>query len=220
MRERQTWAELYPLEPIERQVINRCYHFARVSGRRGILILAAGASQRMGTPKALLPWGDSTLIRHALDQARSAGVEDVVVVLGPATRHLELAVKTVFNPEPETGRSTSIRLGAAALEPDLVAFAVQSVDQPVSAEVLSALFDAVGPHVDLAVPSYRGRRGHPVCFAGRLLAEVEAVSEESEGLRAVVRQHADGTVEVPVDDESVVWNLNDPAAYEAARARQ
>src|SRR5437588_6485928 len=55
---------------------------------RGALILAAGASQRMGSPKALLPWGEGTLLEYVLQQARAAAVEDIVVVLGPATRHL------------------------------------------------------------------------------------------------------------------------------------
>jgi molybdenum cofactor cytidylyltransferase len=173
----------------------------------------------MGRPKALLPWRNGTLLDFALQQARAAGVDDLVVVLGPATRHLEIPVKTAFNPDPETGRSASIRLGAAALGEDLAAIIVQSVDQPVSAAVLAALFEAVTPSVEVAVPSYLGRRGHPVCLAGRLVTELRAVSEETEGLRAVVRAHAGHVVEVAVEDESVVWNLNDPAAYEAARVR-
>jgi CTP:molybdopterin cytidylyltransferase MocA len=68
------------------------------------------------------------------------------------------------------------------------------------------------------VPTYAGRRGHPACFAGQLLAELRNVSEENEGLRAVVRSHPEGLVEVPVSSEWVVWNLNDPVAYQAARA--
>jgi CTP:molybdopterin cytidylyltransferase MocA len=50
------------------------------------------------------------------------------------------------------------------------------------------------------------------------LPELRAVTEEGEGLRAVVRAHAQHLVEVPVDSESVLWNLNDPAAYAAAQA--
>ena len=183
---------------------------------RGAVILAAGASERMGTPKALLPWGDSTLLDHAIREVHAAGADAVVVVVGPATRHVNISVATVFNPAPESGRSASIRLGCAAL-PDVDAVVIQSVDQPTTADILEDLFSAVSGDVAVAIPTYKGKRGHPVCFAGRLLPELRDVTEEDEGLRAVVRRHI--VHEVAVDSESVVWNLNDPAAYAEARAK-
>jgi molybdenum cofactor cytidylyltransferase len=186
------------------------------------VILAAGASERMGSPKALLAWGNGTLLDSAVHQARAAGIEHIVVVLGPATRHLasELTDVTVaFNPEPTTGRSTSIRIGSQVVPEAVRAVVIQSVDQPCPADVLvSILAGLERVEADVAVPVFHGRRGHPVCFAGRLLAELRAVSEQTAGLRAIVRGHAERSIEVPVDSESVVWNLNDPDAYAAARA--
>ena len=182
--------------------------------RRGALILAAGASSRMGTPKALLAWAGSTLLDHALSVARKAGVHDIVVVLGPATEHLVLDCKTVVNPAPETGRSTSIRLGSELLG-DVEAILIQSVDQPTSVDVIQRLFASTG---EVVVPTYGGRRGHPIVVRGDLRSELVALTEEGEGLRSVVRAHT--VTEVPVDDESVTWNLNDPTAYAAAVARQ
>ena len=167
----------------------------------------------MGTPKALLPWGDTTLLEHAIAQARAAHVTEIVVVLGPATRHLQLEVTTVVNPSPETGRSTSIRLGAAALGETPEVILVQSVDQPVGASVLDKLF---ATRAEVAVPTCGGRRGHPVCFDGQLLGELRRVSEQDQGLRAIVRRHM--VTEVAVEDEAVLWNLNDPNAYVAAKA--
>jgi molybdenum cofactor cytidylyltransferase len=194
----------------------------RIAARRGALILAAGASQRMGTPKALLPWGNATLLDYVLAQARAALADVIVVALGPATRHLTASlgdVRVTVNPLPESGRSASIRIGSAALAEDVRSIVIQSVDQPCPVEVLTALFDAIeaDPAADIAVPSYQGRRGHPVCFAGRLLHKLRSVTEAGEGLRAVVRAHAAHLVEVPVQAESVLWNLNDPAAYAAAQ---
>jgi molybdenum cofactor cytidylyltransferase len=171
----------------------------------------------MGTPKALLPWGNSTLLGFAIELAHKGGVDDLVVVLGPATQHLQVNAVSVVNRDPGSGRSASIRLGCEALPDDVAAVVVQSVDQPVEAEVLSALFEAIGGSVDVAIPTYHGRRGHPVSFAGRLLAELRQVSEQDQGLRAVVRRYADSVADVPVDKESILWNLNDPAAYAAAR---
>jgi molybdenum cofactor cytidylyltransferase len=185
---------------------------------RAAVILAAGASERMGTPKAILAWRDTTLLDCALREAGGAGVKELVVVLGPATRHLRPEAMTVVNSDPQTGRSASIRLGAAALPESVEAIVIQSVDQPVPATVLVALFDAIVGSVEVAVPTYRGRRGHPVAFSGRLLSELRAVGEEEAGLRAVVRRHRSQLREVAVDDEAVIWNLNDPAAYAAARA--
>jgi len=188
--------------------------------RRGALILAAGASSRMGTPKAMLPWGETTLLDSAIHTARGVSIEEIVVVLGPSTRHLEvqLSTKVAFNPQPETGRSASIRLGAAMLPQEIGTILVQSVDQPSSLDVLTALFEAISRGAHVAVPTYEGRRGHPICLTGQLLKELRELSEEEEGLRSVVGRHRDHLIEVPVSSESVVWNLNDPAAYEAARA--
>jgi molybdenum cofactor cytidylyltransferase len=167
----------------------------------------------MGTPKALLPWGDTTLLEYAIAQARRARIAELVVVLGPATEHLRVDATTVVNPEPDTGRSTSIRLAAGALPSDVEAIIVQSVDQPVPASVLEALFRV---RAEVGVPTYEGRRGHPICLHGALREELRQVSEKDEGLRAVVRRRS--VTEIPVDDESVLWNLNDPNAYAAARA--
>jgi len=172
----------------------------------------------MGQPKALLAWRGSTLLEYAVQQARLSGVAELVVVLGPATRDLRVDALIAFNPDPETGRSTSIRLGAERLPDGVRAVLVQSVDQPVPADVLAALFDAVESGADVAIPTFGGRRGHPVCFRGHLLSELRAVAEEAEGLRAVVRRHA--RTEVAVDAAAVIWNLNDPAAYAAALQAQ
>lgn len=189
------------------------------SGRAAI-ILAAGASQRMGTPKALLAWGNSTLLEYAVEQVRNADASEVVVVLGPATRAVRVEATTVFNPDPQTGRSASIRLAASVLPDTVHAVVVQSVDQPVTSDILELLYRGLAEASDVVIPTYRGRRGHPVCVSGRLLPELQVVTEEEQGLRAVVRRHADHLVEVAVDTESVVRNLNDPAAYAAARAEQ
>jgi molybdenum cofactor cytidylyltransferase len=192
---------------------------AAMTARRGALILAAGASKRMGTPKALLPWGKTTLLDSAISTARRVPIEEIVVVLGPSTQELQknLAVSVAFNPQPETGRSASIRLGSALLSEDVSAILIQSVDQPSSKEIISALFEAIFRGGMVAVPTYEGRRGHPICLNGRLLTELREVTEQDEGLRSIVRRHRQELVEVPVGSESVVWNLNDPAAYEAAR---
>jgi molybdenum cofactor cytidylyltransferase len=189
--------------------------------RRAAIVLAAGASSRMGSPKALLPWRGTTLLGFAIEQLRAAGVESIVVVLGLAHESIEADVSELrgaavgLNLDEASGRSASIRIGASAIADDTAQVIVQSVDQPCTTDVLEALLEQAG---EVVVPVQNGRRGHPVCFSGRLLAELRAVSEDAEGLRAVVRRHP--VTEVEVTSAAVFWNLNTPEAYQAAVAEQ
>jgi len=175
----------------------------------------------MGSPKALLEWRGTTLLGFAVEQLRAAGVDDLVVVLGLAHAEIQAAVPELngtivrLNLDEASGRSGSIRIGAAALPDGVHKIVVQSVDQPSQVEVLELLLASEG---DVVVPVQNGRRGHPVCFSGRLVAELRGVSEESEGLRAIVRRHA--VTEVEVATRAVFWNLNTPEAYAAAVASE
>lgn len=175
----------------------------------------------MGSPKPLLPWRETTLLGYALGELRSVPVEQIVVVLGLAHAEIRLAVPAlgaatvVLNLDEQSERSGSIRIGSAAISPAATAVVVQSVDQPCAMEILRALLTAEGA---IAIPTFEGRRGHPLVVSGRLLPELREVDEATQGLRAVVRRHAAEIVEVPVADASVTWNLNDPETYTAARA--
>lgn len=188
---------------------------------RAAILLAAGASSRMGTHKALLVWHGTTLLAYALGELRLAGAEQLVVVLGLKHARIEAAVPDLagatvaLNLDEASERSGSIRIGAAAVSDAATAIIVQSVDQPCSADLLRQLYAA---RAEIAVPSRDGRRGHPVCFSGRLLHELRTVSEVDQGLRAVVRRHP--VLEVPVTSDTVFWNLNDPQAYAEALAAQ
>ena len=187
-------------------------------GVRAAIVLAAGASQRMGAPKALLPWADSTLLGYALEQLALAGVTSPVVVLGLG--HEEIAAHVprlaqavvALNLDEASGRSGSIRIGAAAVVDGATGVIVQSVDQPCSADVLMALYEA---NAEVAAPTFEGRRGHPVCFSSALLAELRAVTEAELGLRAVVKRHL--VRDVAVTSPAVLLNLNDPESYSSAR---
>jgi molybdenum cofactor cytidylyltransferase len=95
------------------------------------------------------------------------------------------------------------------------------VDHPlISANVVATLieqFDSTGKQIVL--PTFHGRRGHPVIFRNSLYAELLAAPPDV-GARAVVWAHAAEVLEVPTEDQSVVMNLNDPEALRLARARE
>ena len=191
--------------------------------RRAAIVLAAGSSSRMGSSKALLPWAGTTLLGYAVRELLAAGAAHVVVVAGADAERVSAAlpssdaVRVVHNSDYLSGRSSSIRAGAAAVPVETSAVIVQSVDQPCPASILRALYEAVErPDVAVAAPSFEGRRGHPICLAGSLVPALLTVQEEDQGLRAVVRRHSHARFDVPVDSGVIHLNLNDRAAYERA----
>jgi CTP:molybdopterin cytidylyltransferase MocA len=113
------------------------------------VILAAGESRRFGSPKQLAMLGDRTLLEHVLELAWRAGLRPVVAVVPiwltrPAAADASLV--WVRNPHPERGMSHSLRLGLAALPPDVAAALVMLGDQPLVPEShLRAIIAARGP---------------------------------------------------------------------------
>jgi molybdenum cofactor cytidylyltransferase len=189
------------------------------------VLLAAGESTRMGEAKALLPWTDGRpLLAFQHAALTAAGYAPVIVVLGHRARELRAALPpdahTVVNPRYAEGRATSIAAGVRALPDGLAGVLVVSVDQPRAVATLRALREAWerAGRPALAVPALNGLPGHPPLFNARLRAELEAVSEERQGLREVVSRHREARVLVPVDDPLTLTNLNTPADYQAALA--
>ena len=189
------------------------------------MVLAAGRSERFGSPKPLIPWGDMSLAAHqvrtlaALDE-----VADVLVVTGHRADDVRAALdglpaRTVHNPDYAQGRATSVACAARALPADCDGILLVSVDQPLHAGALADLVaawrDTPG---DIVRPVHEGRHGHPVIFPGDLRDELAAVDDATEGPRAVVRRHADRLRDAPTDYPHVLLNLNTRTAYDAALA--
>ena len=188
------------------------------------MVLAAGRSQRMGVPKALLDWGGRPLIVHQVSVlAAHDAVAEIVVVTGHAADQVTSVLagssaRAVRNPNYRSGRATSIAAGARALDQRAAGILIVSVDQPLETATVRALLQAwrADPK-SIWRPTHQNRHGHPVTFPHDLRGELEAVTDATQGLRAVMRGHADRVRDLPVDQPSVLLNLNSPEVYAAAR---
>jgi len=184
------------------------------------IILAAGASSRMGADKALLRWGERTFLEHLRGVLRAAGAEPVRIIAGANAAALEQAVplapgELVVNPAWEQGQLSSLLAGLDSLASQTDAAIICLVDHPcVSSRLLRSLMEKfLETRRPIVLPACQGRRGHPVLFAASLFDELRA-APLSVGARFVVHQHAADVLEVPTDEESILLNTNDPAAYE------
>lgn len=192
------------------------------------IILAAGASSRMGRAKALLPWQDSTLLGHEIEVLREAGVGQIAVVIGMHAQQIRRAVPVAmpfaFNPRWAQGRSTSLAKGASVLkrEPAPDAILVVNVDQPTTVAVVRRLIEALQESgADAVQPVYRDDRGdehggHPVLLSGALLPALLEAREATEGLRGVLAKKR--VERVHLDDPTVGLDLDTREAYETAKA--
>ena len=137
------------------------------------LILGAGASQRLGPPKQLLPFRGTTMLGWVVDQAqRAAGLDEIVVVLGRAADQVRErvdfgAARVVENPVFTDGCASSYRAGLAALNPESEAIVIILGDQPgIAPEIIDRLASEWRRNEPpIALCSYQGRKGHPMIFA-------------------------------------------------------
>jgi len=187
------------------------------------LLLAAGASTRMGRLKQLLSWHEEPLVAWQARQLRDGGAEDVLVVLGHAAREIEAAVpgfaRAVVNDDYKQGRATSLKRGAEALTDDVEAVLVVSVDQPRPAWLSRLLIERWRIDRSLVVsPRFAKGFGHPILLDGSLVQELREVDEATLGLRAVIDRHINQAVSIAVANDAVNVDLNTPADYEAAKA--
>jgi molybdenum cofactor cytidylyltransferase len=182
------------------------------------VILSGGESRRMGSPKALLPYQGRPFLEHLLEVTAhpKIGVRRIVLGAhaGPILKALNIHPdEVVVNEQWEKGQLSSIHAALHSLPPGTDGMLLCLVDHPlVSATLVGDLIVRFYAQQKLiVVPTYNGKRGHPVIFSSRLYGELLAAPLEV-GARAVVRAHASEVEEVPTNEEGTVLNLNDPEA--------
>src|SRR2546428_9904179 len=187
------------------------------------IVLAAGRSARMGSPKALLDFRGLPFAVRILEALEVLEVKTRVVVLGPDAPRILPAIAghdciIVENPDPETGPIASLRSALRALQPlQPSAALVWPVDLPhVRVTTVERLLEAHRrTDAPAVVPTFAERRGHPVIWGLALFPDLlESKAATREGARAVLHQHEKEVVRVPVDDPAVIDELNKPEDYE------
>jgi molybdenum cofactor cytidylyltransferase len=183
------------------------------------LILAAGESRRMGQPKALLRFRGTTFIQNLVGLF-SACCDPVIVVLGhnpePIRRTLVDSAQIVIHSGYLLGQFSSMQAGLRVLPNDVDGVLFSLVDHPdPSPETLTALMSDEAP---ISIPSYYGRKGHPVFFRRDVISEF-LMLEPEEQANTIARRHAMETRLVPVDDPAILDDIDDPVALRLFRER-
>ena len=183
------------------------------------LVLAAGASTRMGTPKGLLPAGDGTFVGRILQTLRDAGIAETVIVVRPGDSAIEAEIEAarygrpVINPNPERGQLSSVITGLDAVDRTGVdAVLVTLVDVPLLRPgTVSALCRrAATSRAPIVRAVYRGRHGHPVIFKREVFGSLRQ-ADPAIGAKAVVR--AFPVEDVEIDDPGIAEDVDTPDDY-------
>jgi molybdenum cofactor cytidylyltransferase len=193
---------------------------------RGVeaIVLAAGASSRLGRPKALLSFDGRTALEIVLGALREAGVESGVVVVGEHATEIQAALDPqpfgwVQNPDPDAGRLGSLQVGLRAIRADADVL-LWPVDRPLApVDTLRALLDARAARLEPAVivPEAEGRRGHPILIRA-LLRERLLFAPSDASLRELIRQSRLERCAVPVNDPAMHLDIDTREDYEKALA--
>jgi molybdenum cofactor cytidylyltransferase len=180
------------------------------------IILAGGASSRMGSPKALLLWQENTFLESIHYSCRAAGISTIVIVTGfhndaIRTAHPNLDADWIENTAPEHGMLSSIRCGLSLLSSKTNVL-LCLVDHPAAqVETYRTLITAAQPD-RIVIPVFSSRRGHPVIFGADFIPELQE-GDCPKGARSVVHAHPDALYEVPVADPGILWDIDTPEEY-------
>ena len=178
------------------------------------ILLAAGKASRMGKPKQLMPLGGGTILEQAIDNLLSSAVSEVVVVVGHRAEEVMKVLdarpaKLVINPDYEHGMSTSIIAGLKAVDSQAQAVMLALGDQPlIDSQAIDRLIDEFSHHdKGIAIPTYQGRRGHPIIFAEKYREKLLKLKGDIGG-RQIIKDHPEDILEVAVNCKGIIIDID------------
>jgi len=185
------------------------------------ILLAAGESKRMGEPKLLMPFGQNTIVEQAIDNLLGSAVDEVIVVVGYRAEEViktigAKPVKVVINPDYEQGVSTSIIAGLKLVDSRARVVMLALGDQPlINSQTINRLIEEFyNRDKGIAIPTYRGRRGHPIIFAIKYKEKLLELKGDIGG-RQIVRDHPDDILEVAVNSKSIISDIDTIGDYQS-----
>src|ERR687885_2161258 len=191
----------------------------------GLIILAAGASTRMGSPKQLLPYQGRSFIRHITEVAIASLCQPIAVVLGAHAERIkpeisQLPIQIVENQQWAEGMSSSIRVGLEALlavNQNLEAVVIALCDQPfVSAQTLAQIVESYRfTGKPIIASEYAGTLGVPVLFSRALFSELMTLNS-TEGAKQLIKKHIHEVFSVPFPEGAI--DIDTPKDYEQFQA--
>lgn len=191
------------------------------------VVLGAGRSRRMGegVQKLLLPFGGDTVIGRVVGEVHRSPIDRALVVVGADADRVrdalaDLSPDFVTNPDPAGDMLSSVRCGLRALPAPCEAVLVVLGDQPsITSDLIGRMLDAFRrSERGIVVPVHRGKRGHPLLFAGRFRREV-LTRHDGVGLRGLLRAHPQEVLELETSDSSVLADVDYPEDYRRELAR-
>jgi molybdenum cofactor cytidylyltransferase len=189
------------------------------------VVLAAGMSRRMGTPKQLLLLAGETILERTLKNVRASAISEIVLVLGFAADSVEKEisidrvkmdrVKIVHNQDYQQGMGTSLRTGLAAVDTRSNAALIVLADQPfVSPQTLDQL---IACHQEtkpqIIIPMYKGFRGNPVLLDRSVFAELQSLTGDV-GCRAIFGSHTEDIRKLAVEDIGILLDIDSQEEYQ------
>ncbi len=181
------------------------------------ILLAAGSASRFGTQKLLAPLHGRPLVLHALDALRPATTE-IIAVVRPHSEALtalltQAGAHVTVCKQAADGMGYSLACGARLAPPDADLLIALGDMPAIAPATLASITAALAAGAAIAVPCYRGRRGHPVGFAARMAPTLRELTQD-QGARGVLLAHADAVLEIPVDDPGVLADVDTPSDLE------
>ena len=185
------------------------------------VVLSAGESSRMGRPKALLPIQGQKFIARIVRVIGQSRVGRTIVVLGHHADQLRgkiehLPVEVVINPDYRSGQLSSLQVAIRHIRDDdrCDGMPVHLVDHPfIDVALVDALIESFFETKKMiVVPSYKGKRGHPVIFSRELFGELLNAPLD-QGAKAVVNAHRQETLEIEWHDEGITLDIDTPELY-------
>lgn len=193
------------------------------------ILLAAGASSRMGRPKPLCDFDGRTALELALSTYREAALSRMLVVLGHAREEILQKVPPrdydpVINEHPEHGQTSSLLCALRKLPPDAAAFLIHPVDYPlIGPEEVRRVVEAFrkeqmdGGAKRIFIPSYSLRRGHPVLVDSALRRDFEGMAADRP-IRSEIHRHAALIRHVDMPSPHVLMDMDTPDEYDRCLA--